>query len=164
MSKLDEAITFASIAHAGQRRACGRLPYIIHPINVMTLVSSVEHGLEMLMAAVLHDVIEDTQTTMDTIERRFGSEVLLLVTQLTNTSGGTRDERKAANLERLALITSDAATIKLADIIDNLRTVRKDKPDFAQEYLMEKIAQYDVLAHGDKNMRLKTAEAIVNAM
>ncbi len=164
MSKLDEAMTFASVAHADQRRA-GGLPYIVHPIAVMGIVSCVDHTENMLIAAVLHDVVEDCEVTFDTIERRFGVEVFHLVDELTTPKFvGNRAERNISELERLAQVSPAAATIKLADIIDNVRTIQQDKPNFAPQYVQEKLAQYDVLVQADPKMRLRAAEALVHAM
>lgn len=161
---IDQAITFASIAHAGQRRANG-MPYIIHPLAVMGTVWMVEHTMAMLLAAILHDTVEDTAVTDREIERRFGADVAMLVTELTTPeSEKKRAERNADELKRLSAISAEAQTIKLADIIDNVRTVRKDKPDFAQRYVMEKIDQYDVLLKADPAMRMRAAEALANAM
>lgn len=165
MSKLDEAISFAAVAHADQVRDGSGLPYVTHPLNVMGLVSCVDHTPDMLIAAVLHDVVEDTEASLERVKQRFGNVVALLVDELsTPKTAGNRAERNATELQRLAAISSDAQTIKLADIIDNVRTIRTSKPDFADKYVAEKLAQYDVLVKGDPKMRMRAAEALVNAM
>ncbi len=162
--RIDRAIQFAAEAHAGQRRA-GGLPYITHPLRVMETVSLVEHTEAMLVAAVLHDVVEDCDVTLDQVEAEFGIVVASLVEELTDEDiSGNRRERLGAHNARLAEASPEAQTIKLADIIDNVRDIRTNKPEFAPKYVAEKLVQYDILTKASPAMRMRAAEALANAL
>ena len=97
MKQLDKAIQFATKAHEGQTRKYTGEPYIVHPLAVMEIVKTVEHTEEMLMAAVLHDTVEDCDVTLDQIAFNFGHVVADLVEELTYVSvpeDGNRAFRK----------------------------------------------------------------------
>ena len=79
MKQLDKAIQFATKAHEGQTRKYTGEPYIVHPLSVMEIVKTVDHTEEMLMAAVLHDTVEDTDVTLQDIDREFGPVVACLL-------------------------------------------------------------------------------------
>lgn len=153
MSKLDEAIGFAASAHANQLRKYTNLPYILHPLEVMEIAAT-EGGLlgdePALIAAVLHDVVEDTDVVYETINRRFGAEVTALVAFLTDSplSAGNRQARKALDRQRLTLADPRAQTIKLADMISNTRSIVQFDPSFARTYLKEKEAMLPCLRQG----------------
>lgn len=149
------AIGFASFHHADQKRKFSGLPYIFHPLAVMAIVSTVTSKREMLAAAVLHDVLEDTDATPSGIELAFGREVRDLVLQLTDIStpdDGNRAHRKMLDRKHLAKASPDAMTVKLADIIDNASTVVEEDPNFAKVFLMEKTLTLDVLRNGDSRL------------
>lgn len=146
------AALFASRAHAGQRRKYTGELYITHPAAVVELVQSVPHTPEMLAAAWCHDVCEDTSVTIDEIVVALGLEVADLVDWLTDVSmpsHGNRAARKAIDRAHLAGAPAAAQTIKLADLIDNTRSIVEHDPDFAIVYLREKAALLDVLIKGD---------------
>lgn len=150
------AFAFAAGAHAavGQRRKYTDEPYIVHPARVASLVSQVRpcHD-EMIAAAYLHDVVEDTKATIETITEFFGEWVARLVEEVTDVSvpsDGNRAARKAIDREHLANASADAQTIKLADLIDNTRDIVKHDPEFAKTYLREKEALLAVLTKGDR--------------
>jgi (p)ppGpp synthase/HD superfamily hydrolase len=163
---IDSAIAFAALAHAGQKRKYTFDPYIVHPIEVMSIVRTVEPDREdMAVAAVLHDVLEDTPVTEREIERRFGAAVLTMVIGLTKVSvEGSRAERKAAELERLALVPAEVQTIKCADLISNMRTVAKFDLDFAQVYLAEKEAVLAVLTKADAGLHKRAVETLASGL
>lgn len=147
---IDSAIAFAALAHAGQKRKFTNEPYIVHPIEVMRIVSCVTTDEDMLIAAVLHDVVEDTLVTNREIERRFGARVSQLVTDLTEVpTEGNRATRKAAEARRLAETSADAQTIKCADLISNTRTITEHDPGFAKIYMAEKRLLLTVLTGAD---------------
>lgn len=79
MTLFEEAVQFALEAHRGQVRKLNELPYIIHPMEVATICATLTSDPEVLAAAVLHDTVEDTDTTMEALEARFGQRVALLV-------------------------------------------------------------------------------------
>lgn len=163
---VDKARRYASKAHASidQRRKYTHDPYIVHPEAVVNIVSSVPHTETMLAAAWLHDTVEDTPTTLEDIASHFGDEVAELVSQLTNVScdmQGDRIERKNLDRRHSAKASAAAKTIKLADLIDNLRSLITYDPDFAKTYLVEKRLLLEVLKEGDATL-WQQAEHIIN--
>lgn len=148
---LDQAIHFAALAHAKQRRKYDGLPYIVHPINVMVAVGRYGGTEAMMAAAVLHDVVEDCPVSITTIERRFGLNVSRMVFDLTDQYTHltypklNRERRKALEVERLAFISPEAATIKVCDMMDNTSSIVAHDPGFAWTYLREKQRALEVL-------------------
>jgi (p)ppGpp synthase/HD superfamily hydrolase len=119
---------------------------------------------EMVAAAFLHDTVEDTGVTMETIEREFGPEVAEIVFFLTDASRpehGNRAARKAIDRAHIAKADARAQTIKLADLISNCSSIVKYDPEFAKVYLEEKRLLLEVLTKGDKIL-LDRARKIVN--
>lgn len=150
--QLDQAIAFAAVAHAGQVRKYDGLPYITHPLRVMTILKNTAAIVteDQLVAAVLHDVVEDTPVSIETIERRFGSGVAALVFDLTDQCHvGNRAARKALERQRQAAISPQAQDVKLADLIDNTASIALCDPNFARIYLKEKQALLEVMTEGD---------------
>ncbi|SFZ86671.1 HD domain-containing protein [Devosia enhydra] len=150
----ERALAFATAAHGAidQRRKYTGEPYIVHPIAVAELVRSVPHTEAMIAAALLHDVVEDTPVTIEEIEAEFGNDVGELVGWLTDVSqlqDGNRAVRKRKDLEHSARAPAEAKTIKLADLIDNTRTIRAMDPAFWRVYRREKLALLAVLNEGD---------------
>ncbi len=130
-------------------------PYINHPAAVVEIVRSVPHTEAMLCAAWLHDTVEDTNATIDDIEREFGAEVAELVESLTDVSepmDGNRERRKAIDRDHTSKASPQAKTIKLADLIDNTKTIVAFDPKFAKVYLGEKKLLLTVLREGDKTL------------
>jgi len=151
------ATDFSTRHHAavGQKRKYTGDDYISHPLAVAELVRSVRHTEVMLCAAVLHDVVEDTEATLDDVERIFGHEVACLVEMLTDVSkksDGNRSARKAIDRGHTAKASADAKTIKLADLIDNTRSIVEHDAKFAKVYLAEKALLLDVLRDGDETL------------
>lgn len=145
---------YAERCHAavGQRRKYTGEPYIAHPAAVVELVRSVPHTEAMLCAAWLHDTVEDTLATLWGIEKMFDRDIASLVEQLSDTSvpsDGNRAERKRIDREHTAKASPEAQTIKLADLIDNTRSIAAHDPDFAGVYFAEKRQLLDVLRAGD---------------
>ncbi|RRZ91607.1 HD domain-containing protein [Erwinia sp. 198] len=151
----EKARRYASKAHAdtGQRRKYTDEPYIVHPAAVVELVRSVTDNEIMLAAAWLHDTVEDTSNTLADIESHFGAEVASLVAMLTDSKqpdAKNRAARKVAHFRHTAQASGDAQTIKLADIIDNTRSIIHYDPHFARVYLIEKRVQIALLKEGDE--------------
>ncbi len=126
-----EAIAFAADRHRDQRRKdTARTPYINHPIALMRVLS-LEAGIQdprVLCAALLHDTVEDTGTSPQEIEQRFGSEIRAVVMEVTDDKGLTKAERKRLQVERAAGASEAARLVKLADKICNLRDVAASPP------------------------------------
>ncbi|HEY8576847.1 MAG TPA: HD domain-containing protein [Devosia sp.] len=153
----DRAHAFAAAAHGSidQRRKYTGEPYIVHPVAVAALVRSVPHTPEMVAAAYLHDVVEDTPVTIKEIEQEFGLEVAELVGWLTDVSrpgDGNRRVRKHKDLLHSAAAPPAAKTIKIADLIDNTKSIRAHDPSFWKVYRREKMALLDVLKEGDPTL------------
>lgn len=152
---MSEVEWFAAKAHVGQKRKYTGEPYIAHPAAVVALVQSVPHTPEMIAAAWLHDTVEDTDTTLDDVREAFGDAVADLVEMLTDVSrpeDGNRAARKALDREHIAKASPQAKTIKLADLIDNSRSIMAHDPTFARVYLAEKRLLLDVLTEGDPTL------------
>jgi (p)ppGpp synthase/HD superfamily hydrolase len=141
---VNKAFVFASAAHAaiGQKRKYSGAPYIVHPVEVCALVSSVEdHTKEMLAGALLHDVVEDTDISIELIEAMFGLTVANHVSWLTDISkpgDGNRETRKRIDREHTWLAPKQSQTIKVADLIANTRDICEADPNFAKVYMKEK--------------------------
>lgn len=147
------AIDMARIAHKGQTRKYTGEPYISHPFSVAGLVAAVSTNDDMLVAALLHDIVEDTDVTIETVQGVFGVTVASLVSDLTDISkpeDGNRKKRKELDRIHTAAATRDAKTIKLADLIDNTKTIIMYDPKFAKVYMEEKRLLLEVLGDGDK--------------
>jgi (p)ppGpp synthase/HD superfamily hydrolase len=153
-----EVLQFATMAHGDQKRKYTGEPYIEHPKRVAETVRSVTHTSEMIYAAYLHDVVEDTPVPLDEIERKFGKEVAKLVFELTdefikeNYKHLNRKQRKKKEVERQAKISDQAKTIKLADVIDNTRDIVKNDLDFARKYIPEMDALTEALQGGNSEL------------
>ena len=157
MNTAEHARIFATAAHAavGQLRKYTNEPYIVHPAEVVSTVRSVPHTEAMLAAAWLHDVVEDTGVTIETVRAEFGSEVADLVAWLTDVSrpeDGNRAHRKARDREHTAAAPAEAQTVKLADLISNTRSIMAHDPKFAVTYLEEKRALLAVMTRGDATL------------
>jgi len=127
-----KAIHFAAKKHRNQRRKnVAKTPYINHPIEVAHILMF-EGDVEdpaVLVAAVLHDTVEDTETTFAEIQQQFGKEVRDIVADVTDEAGLSFKERKAMQIEKAPNISDKAKLVKLADKISNLRDIISDPPE-----------------------------------
>lgn len=160
-----KARDFAKQAHAAidQRRKYTGEPYIVHPAAVAKLVGGVTDDVAMVAAAWLHDVVEDTDVTLADIEEHFGPDIATLVADLTDVSkkeDGNRKIRKAIDREHTSNASPRAKTVKLADLIDNSRTITEFDPRFAKVYMREKRALLEVLKEGDATLFAIATEII----
>ena len=133
MLRMREAFEFARMAHSPQKRKSGE-PYIIHPVSVARIVADeLELGADSVIAAFLHDVVEDTDYTIEDIRQRFGDEVAFLVGVLTKEKKTKEVQSKQIDNFRqiLASMKFDvrALLIKLADRLHNMRTLESMRPD-----------------------------------
>ena len=157
MTIVERARIFATAAHAAvaQLRKYTNEPYIVHPAEVAGIVATVEHTPEMLAAAWLHDTVEDTGVTLETVRAEFGDEVATLVGWLTDVSRpeqGNRAIRKAIDRAHTASAPAEAQTIKLADLISNTRSIVEHDAKFAKTYLEEKRLLLEVMTRGDAGL------------
>lgn len=126
-----DALNFAAHKHQHQRRkGKAQLPYINHPIRVAEILWQVGTVRDMptLVAALLHDTIEDTQTSPEELETLFGAEVLALVQQVTDDKTLPKAARKQLQIEHAPHLSAQAKLIKLADKINNIYDVIHDPP------------------------------------
>lgn len=150
MSITDKAYYFAAAAHAavGQKRKYSGDDYIVHPSRVAQTVKQYGGSDDMIAAAYLHDVVEDTQVDMDTITGLFGSVVAKLVSDLTDVSvpsDGNRATRKAIDRQHSQDACVDAQFIKCADIIDNSWDIAEHDLSFWKVYKQEMLLLLDVM-------------------
>ncbi len=160
-----KARKFASRAHAEIEhvRKYTNEPYIVHPAAVAKLVAEVTDDEAMISAAWLHDVVEDTLVTLAEIETEFGADIAALVDDLTDVStpgDGNRKTRKLRDLEHTRAASPRAKTIKLADLIDNSKSITEHDPKFAVTYMAEKRALLGVLKEGDDSLYARAQKIV----
>ena len=160
VSLLSKAYYFANSAHSEQKRISGE-PFIQHPLAVSRILAELELDLETLAAGLLHDVVEDTQITLQQIEKEFGAEVALLVdgvTKLSRLEYKSKEERQAENLRKMFLAMAKdirVILIKLADRLHNLRTLKYQPESKQKEIADETLEIFAPLAHRLGIYRLK---------
>lgn len=153
--KLTKAIEFATLKHKGQVRKYTNEPYIVHPIAVMEHLKSLGFHEDILISAVLHDTVEDTNTTIQEIEENFGVLVARMVTDITDVYTPeaypkiNRGLRKKLECYRLLKVNGNSKSIKLADLIDNTKSILLHDKNFAKTYIKEKEELLFVLEGGD---------------
>jgi (p)ppGpp synthase/HD superfamily hydrolase len=149
------AIDIARRAHNGQLRKYTNEAYITHPFAVAGLVASITTDDDMIVAAILHDVVEDSPIKIETIYGIFNKRIGDMVADLTDVSkksDGNRTVRKRIDREHTARASKEAKTIKLADLIDNTKTIVPFDPNFAKIYMKEKQLLLEVLQDGDETL------------
>jgi GTP diphosphokinase / guanosine-3',5'-bis(diphosphate) 3'-diphosphatase len=131
MHRIIQAIAFAAEKHRGQRRKDREMsPYINHPIALANVLAS-EAGVgdeDVLIAAILHDTIEDTETTAEELHAQFGPVVTGVVLELTDDKQLPKRERKRLQIEHVQHLSHAAKLVKLADKICNLRDIYASPP------------------------------------
>jgi GTP pyrophosphokinase len=149
---LRKAYNVAEAAHRNQWRISGE-PYIFHPLAVAKILADLELDIEALAGALLHDVVEDTEITLQDIEKDFGSEVALLVdgvTKLSKIDFKSKEEHQAENLRKMFLAMAKdirVILIKLADRLHNLRTLGAQPEAKQKEIALETLEIFAPLAH-----------------
>lgn len=159
---IERAYRFAAAAHKGVRRLSGE-PYILHPIAVAKIViSELGLGSTSICAALLHDVIEDTELTREDIEAEFGTRIAEIVEGLTKISGGifgAKASLQAENFRKLLLSMSAdirVILIKMADRLHNMRTLGSLRPEKQFKIAGETLYIYAPLAHRLGLFKIKT--------
>lgn len=165
MDRIKKAKYFCILAHKGQLRKYTGEPYHVHPFEVAEIVKTVSDDENIYIAALLHDVVEDTSYTLDDISNRFGQIVANMVEELTDVSkpsDGNRKARKAIDRQRLANASNNSKTIKLADLISNSKSITEHDADFSKVYMAEKrLLLEDALVGGDEKL-YRWAKSIVD--
>lgn len=165
LEALRQAYLVARDAHEGQTRSSGE-PYIIHPIAVARILAEMRLDHETLMAALLHDVIEDTEVTKDDLQQRFGDTVADLVdgvSKLDKLKFRDRKEAQAENFRKMIMAMAHdirVILIKLSDRTHNMRTLGALRPDKRRRIARETLEIYAPLAHrlGIHNIKVELEE------
>lgn len=150
--QIEKAYVLAAEAHKHQQRESGE-PYIVHPLAVACILVELGMDSESVEAALLHDVVEDTDVTLETLSKQFGSEVAQLVDGVTKIGKIpliTREEQQAENIRKMLLAMSQdvrVIIIKLADRLHNLRTLEYRSEQKRRDVALETMEIYAPIAH-----------------
>lgn len=149
---IKQAYVFSAMVHQGQVRLSGE-PYLSHPLMVAFLLADLNMDVASVATGLLHDTVEDTLTTLDTIEETFGKEITLLVdgvTKISQMSFSTQEERQAENFRKMIIaMTKDIRIIliKLTDRLHNMRTIQFLKSEKREIIAQETLDIYAPLAN-----------------
>ena len=154
ISKIDRAYEIASKAHENQKRYSGE-PYIVHPVAVAAILVDLCMDYQSIIAALLHDTVEDTEMTYDDVKNEFGDKVANLVegvTKLGKVPLGTKDkeEVQAENIRKMLLAMAEdirVMIIKLADRLHNMRTLEFMREQKRRDKALETLEIYAPIAH-----------------
>ena len=158
--RLFEAFTYADTEHHGQLRKSGE-PYIIHPLAVADIVADLGLDVDSVIAALLHDCIEDTGATHEEIAKKFGASVADLVegvTKLTRVQYVSKEEEQMENLRKMLMAMAHdirVILIKICDRLHNMRTMEYQSPKKQREKSLETMEIYAPLAHRLGMQKLK---------
>ncbi|MDF2572500.1 MAG: relA, partial [Sporomusa sp.] len=149
---VDKAYQLAHSAHAGQLRVSGE-EYICHPLGVANILADLQIDAVTISASLLHDVVEDTEVTLEKIEKDFGKEIAMLVdgvTKLNRIEYKSKEEQQLENYRKMFLAMAKdirVVLIKLADRLHNMRTLKYMAPHKQQEISLETLEIFGPLAH-----------------
>ena len=148
MGILEKAISFAADRHAGMVRKGTDIPYIVHPLEAVAIVAGITSDPEILAATVLHDVVEDTPTTVDEIMKIFGNRIAdLVATESEDKMPGIPPSeswkiRKEIAINALRAAPIEEKTIVLADKLSNIRAIYRDSVSLGDQ-IWERFNQKD---------------------
>ena len=139
MNIVDRAIIFATKAHSGKLRKGSQLPYIVHPLEALAIVATITSDKELMAAAALHDVVEDTRYEIYEIRHEFGDRVADLVDSETSrdiegvSHVDSWHQRKQVAIDRLAAASRDSQIVALGDKLSNMRLIAHDYATLGDE-------------------------------
>ncbi|HOD02252.1 MAG TPA: bifunctional (p)ppGpp synthetase/guanosine-3',5'-bis(diphosphate) 3'-pyrophosphohydrolase [Clostridiales bacterium] len=152
VAEIEKAFRTAEAAHADQKRSSGE-PYIIHPIAVASILLSLGMDYQSIVAALLHDTVEDTSISLSEVQALFGSEIAALVdgvTKLEKVPLHTKEEQQAENIRKMLLAMSEdirVIIVKLADRLHNIRTLNYVDEQKRRDKALETLEIYAPIAH-----------------
>lgn len=124
--KIHNAIIFATLKHKSQKRKGTDIPYIVHPMEVMQILTACGCGEDVITAGILHDTLEDTDTTPEEIKENFGQKVLEIVQTESEDKSKTWKERKQHTIDDLKKAEEGTQIVCFADKLSNLRSIYAD--------------------------------------
>lgn len=130
---LERAIVFAVNCHAGQYRKGSTAPYILHPLEALSVLRSMNASPALMTAGVLHDTVEDTEATLRAVQREFGMEIANLILSNTEDKSHSWMERKEHTINAIATATREERMLLMADKVANLRTMAEDYGRIGEE-------------------------------
>ncbi len=171
IQQVSRAYYYAEQAHEGQLRRSGE-PYIIHPLAVANILADMHLDHQSLMAAMLHDVIEDTGVPKAALATQFGDVVTELVdgvSKLTNMHFGSKEQQQAENFQKMVMAMAKdirVILVKLADRLHNMRTLGSLRPEKRRRIARETLDIYTPIANrlGLSNIRIELEELCFEAM
>lgn len=171
LAKFIEAASFAAKKHREQRRkGSDAEPYINHPLEVANLLANIGKvsDYDILIAAILHDTVEDTETTPEELAERFGEKVSGYVLEVTDDKDLPKAERKQMQIEHAPHLSHGAKQIKLADKISNITDITKNPPhDWEHERKIQYIDWGEAVVAGlrgaNENLERYFDELVVKA-
>ncbi len=152
LEKIERAYLLAEKMHGNQKRVSG-IPYILHPTSVACIIVDLGLDTDSVTAALLHDVVEDTDVTLDEISSEFGEDVAKLVngvTKISKINFTTKEERQAENVRKMLIAMADdirVIIIKLADRLHNMRTIDCMREQKRRDIALETMKVFAPIAH-----------------
>lgn len=173
---LEKVKQFAEQAHGDQQRKFSGDPYITHLVRVMNMCKEYTHDISMLSAALLHDVLEDTDVTVDemkdflltAMDKDSTERTISLVKEMTDVyvkseyPKWNRRKRKQKEAERISHTSAESQTIKYADLIDNCTGMSKNDPEFAALFLRECRDLLKRIDKGDEQLYQRALSVVKN--
>nr|WP_298677265.1 HD domain-containing protein [uncultured Treponema sp.] len=124
---IQKAIVFATQKHEGQKRKGTDIPYIVHPMEVMQILTDMNCEEAVIIAGILHDTLEDTDTTPEEIREAFGENILAIVQTESEDKSKTWKERKQRTVDELTEASTESKQVCFADKLSNIRSMYRDK-------------------------------------
>ena len=152
LEKIKKAYKFAEKSHGDQRRVSG-IPYILHPTSVACILAELGLDTDAICSALLHDVVEDTEVTLEEVEKLFGKDVAKLidgVTKISKIPFSSREQQKAENIRKMLIAMADdirVIIIKLADRLHNMRTISCMPEQSRRDKALENMQVFAPIAH-----------------